>query len=131
MGTQFDPGLLKPYRVRVVDADDVLFDLIAEWLAAAGHGVIPENAGADSANGRIDLVIVDVPFPRRGGLELLRRLAAEHPRTPILALSSTFFSGVGGNEAVARALGVAGVLPKPLKREALIAAVEDLLARSR
>jgi CheY-like chemotaxis protein len=130
MGTQFDPGLLKPCRVRVVDADDVLFELIAEWLAAAGHGVIPESGGADCANG-IDLVIVDVPFPRQGGLEPLRRLAAEHPRTPILALSSTFFSGVGGNEAVARALGVAGVLPKPLKREALIAAVEDLLARSR
>ena len=131
MGTQFDQGLPVAARVLVVDADNLLFGLIEEWLAAAGHRVIPEHAGGDSADGRIDLIVVDIPFPRQGGLDLLRRVAAEHPGTPILALSSTFFAGIGSHGAVARALGVAGVLPKPVKREALIAAVGDLLAPSK
>ena len=114
-------------RVLVVDADSALFGLIEEWLGAAGHRVTSHNAGDGSARARVDLIVVDIPFPRQGGLDLLRRVAAEHPGTPIVALSSTFFAGVGSHGAVARTLGVAAVLPKPVKREALIAAVGELL----
>lgn len=81
----------------------------------------------DGARGRYDLVIVDVPFPRQGGLDLLRRVGNEHPNTPILALSPTFFGSIACAGAVARALGVASVLPKPVSREALISAARNLL----
>jgi CheY-like chemotaxis protein len=49
--------------------------------------------------------------------------------TPVVALSSNFFARVEANGAVARALGVDAVLPKPLAREALIAAVRTLVPR--
>ena len=127
MGTQFDRGLPAATRVLVVDADDALFGLIEEWLGAAGHDVIPEHARDARAHAGVDLVVVDIPFPRQGRMSLLERVAAEHPGIPILALSSTFFAGIGSNGAVARALGVAGVLPKPVSREGLIAAVADAL----
>ena len=124
MGMQFDRGLPPTARVLVVDADDALYELIAEWLSAAGCEVTAKAARPDA---RFDLIVVDVPFPRQGGLERLRHIAAEHPATPIVALSSTFFAGIGPNGAVARTLGVAAVLPKPVKREALLAAVENLI----
>lgn len=106
-------------RARVLDADPALAGLLEEWLAEAGCVIAPDGAA--------DLIVVDVPIPRWGGAEALRRLAGEHAGTPILALSSNFLPGVGGSATVARALGVAAVLPKPVTREALLGAVEKLL----
>jgi hypothetical protein len=44
----------------------------------------------------------------------------------VLALSATFHASVECTGELARSLGVAGVLPKPLRRETLIAAVRNL-----
>jgi two-component system phosphate regulon response regulator OmpR len=111
----------------VVDADAALLGLLEEWLGNHGHSVVQERADVGLERERFDLVVVDVPFPRQGGLTVLRRIQNEHPRTPILALSSTFFAGVERNGAIARTLGVASVLPMPVTRETLIATVRKLL----
>lgn len=109
----------------MMDADPALVGLIGEWLADIG----PVTAVRGDAGGACDLLIVDVPFPRQGEANPLRRLAAAHPGTPVLALSSTFFTGIEPHGAVAHSLGVGGVLPKPVAREALVAAVRHLLPR--
>jgi CheY-like chemotaxis protein len=105
-------------RILVVDADPALRDLLEEWLADAGGRVVDDYP---------DLVLVDLPLPRQGGAEAVRRLAARYPGTPLVALSSHFFPRVEANGAVARALGVDAVLPKPLTRAALIGALQGLL----
>ena len=107
-------------EILVVDADPALRDLLQEWLRPLGHRVAEEG-------GRADLVMVDIPYPRRDGLDVLKRLAREHPQAPRLVLSSGFFPGVDCGGVVARDLGVAGVLPKPLAHERLVAAVQRLL----
>ncbi len=109
--------------VRVVNADRATLGLLQEWLGAAGYRVADAGTTQETAQ----LTIVDVPFTRHGGLELVRRAAGEAPGVPILALSPTFFSNVRCGGDCARALGVAGVLPKPVAREALLAAVDELL----
>ena len=114
-------------RVLVIDADRALIGLLDEWLGELGCSVVHGFTG-DSA-GRFDLAIVDVPYPRHGGVDLVGRVAARHPATPILALSSTFFARIECHGPVARALGVACVLPKPATREALTNAVRNLLPR--
>ena len=118
------------HKILVVDADPALLGLLEEWLAAPDLSLMAERPETDGADERSDVVIVDVPFPRRDGADVLRRVAARNPGVPVLALSSSFFSGVDANGAVARALGVAGVLPKPLTRHALVTAVDRLLQRS-
>ena len=117
-----------PPRVLVIDADCALTALLDEWLAALGCSVAHAASGADSP-GHFDIAIVDVPYPRRGGVDLVARIAARHPDTPILALSPNFFAGVECHGPVARALGVACVLPKPATSEALTKAVKRLLPR--
>jgi CheY-like chemotaxis protein len=122
--------------VLVVDADRATRDLLDEWLAGSGYRVAAAEAeaeaeaeagaGAGAASGGAALIVVDLPFPRQGGQAVLQRLAAQHPGVPILALSSTFFASVACTGAVARELGVAGVLPKPIRRDALVAAVTAL-----
>jgi DNA-binding response OmpR family regulator len=116
-------------RILVVDDDPALVGLIEEWLAAYGCSVAQERSREHRVGDRFDLVIVDVAFPRQGGPSLLQRIANEHPGAPMLALSSTFFASVECSGDVARSLGVASVLPKPLTREALVSAVRNLLRR--
>jgi DNA-binding response OmpR family regulator len=114
-------------RVLVVDADPALLGLLEEWFQGQGWRVVADGAGEDSTRNDFDLAVVDVPFPRHRGLVQLKRVAECHPGVPILALSSSFFAGIASSGVVARALGVAGALPKPVSREALLATVRKLL----
>ncbi len=117
--------------VLLLDTDPALRGLVSEWLADGGYQVHHDEPRPDAGGTPPDLIVVDVPFPRQGGSDRLRRLADHHPGTPVLALSPTFLSGAGRHGAVARELGVAGVLPKPLTRDALLVAVTRLLAADR
>lgn len=111
----------------LVDVDCATAGLLGEWLAGDGCCAVDACACSGIDRSRFALAVVDVPFPRDGGQERVQRLQREHPGVPVLALSPTFFSSIACTGAVARGLGVAGVLPKPVSRDALIAAVRRLL----
>jgi CheY-like chemotaxis protein len=105
-------------RVLVVGADPALAGLLEEWLAEAGCRIVDDEP---------HVILVDLHLPRQAGAGAARALRARHPGTPLIALSSGFFAGVEANGAVARTLGVEAVLPKPLTRQALIAALRKVL----
>jgi len=113
-----------PLRILVAEADCALFALLKEWLAAWGC-VLSGACQPDKAQEGYDVIVVDLPFPRQGGLDRLKDLTREHPGTPIVALSGNFLPGVCASGSVARELGVASVLPKPVTRDALITAVRQ------
>jgi CheY-like chemotaxis protein len=110
----------------VIDADNDWRLLLEQWLQGIGCDVVADP-GADADAPPVDLVIVDLPFPRQGGVDLVKRITSRHPATPIVALSSNFFSRIECCGPVARALGVDCVLPKPATREAIAAAVRRVL----
>lgn len=114
-----------PFRVCVIDDDDAWRALLEQWLQGMGCEVVPEPTGASAP--MVNLVIVDLPFPRQGGVDLVKRITSRHPATPILALSSNFFSRIECCGPLARDLGVDCVLPKPATREAIAAAVRRVL----
>jgi CheY-like chemotaxis protein len=107
-------------RILVLDADRALHDLLAEWLADLGCRIVDDEP---------HVILVDLHLPRQAGAGAARELRARYPGTPLIALSSGFFAGVEANGAVARTLGVEAVLPKPLTREALVAALRKVLPR--
>jgi DNA-binding response OmpR family regulator len=117
-------------RIVLVNADRAMGGLLAEWLSDAGYRVVSRDALDQAAREEAALTIIDVPITRERGCEALGRMSTESCGTPILVLSPTFFSNVQWNGECARALGVAGVLPKPITRDALVSVVDTLLRRA-
>jgi DNA-binding response OmpR family regulator len=127
-------GMVRPdgFRVLAIDVDPALQGLLAEWLAPRGGAIVPAQAGGPAQRAdvdNIDLILIDMHCPRLHAVAFLKLLAGEHVGTPVLALSSSFFPSVETMGAVARAMGVDGVLAKPVSREALVDAVDLLLQR--
>ena len=88
-----------------------------EVVAEAGSG---EQACADYARARPDVVVMDLSMPGMGGLEAVRRLLAQDPKARILALSA--HEDAAHPRRVLRA-GALGYLAKRSAPEALIVAV--------
>jgi CheY-like chemotaxis protein len=109
----------------VAGVELALFELLREWLCAAGFDVEHEHGGGHHA---VNLLILDVAYPRECGREVVRAAQARHPGVPIIALSPAFTAGAQGSRNVARDLGVAKVLAQPVQREAFIAAVTEVFA---
>lgn len=113
-----------PHRVLVLDSDALTQSMIGEWLDADGWQVL--EPAIDKPPIDLDLVVVDLPFPRAGALDALQAVRQEYPGVPLIVISSTVFANVGCCGPCAESLGVSGVLPKPVSREALIGAVRRL-----
>jgi CheY-like chemotaxis protein len=114
-------------RVLVLDNDALTQSMLCEWLDAEGWQVLePAVDPAPDAARDLDLVVVDLPFPRAGSPDALQAIRQEYPGVPLIVISSTVFANVGCCGPCAQSLGVAGVLPKPVSREALIGAVRRL-----
>jgi CheY-like chemotaxis protein len=119
-----EPVACKLRRVLLLDLEPSMAALLAEWLAADDLAADSNAALSDPAPA---LIVIDLPFPRQADhlrLDLLRR---DWPGVPVLLLSPTLMPGVPPQGEVARALGVAAVLPSPVGRAALRAAVLRLL----
>jgi len=117
---------LKGYIV-VVEPDDLMRELLEQWLGEAGYGVV--FSAKDHSAGMVtpQLVITDVSSPIDADT-LIAALRAAYS-APILALSTRFRQGLGGSEDAARRLHVCKVLPKPFTREELLDAVSESIER--
>jgi chemotaxis protein histidine kinase CheA len=83
---------MRSLRVLVVDDSDIVRDLVAQVLRAAGHDVATAHNGA-VALGMLDtvrpeLIVTDVEMPVMDGFELLRHVRLRDPKLPCILLTS-------------------------------------------
>ena len=120
----------EPAGVLVIDDDEIMRDLVADWLEAAGYGV--RKAGdcatglAEVARAAPALVVTDMCMPGPSGGVIIRTLRQDHPAIPIIAISGYFrLSGCSADDALA--LGAARTLAKPVQRNEIMRAVAELI----
>lgn len=99
----------------VVDDDDCLLDLMQRFFAPLGYTVLTAGDGAAGVlaarTARPDIVLLDIYMPNLDGVEVLKQLAPEMPRTGFIMISG------GTDEEVARSclrLGAFDYITKPI-----------------
>jgi len=116
-------------RILIVEDDEAMRELLRLHLSSAGYTVeIAEDAiaaGYAVLKGAPDLIVCDVAMPHMDGLEFVAALRSDKtlPNVPVIFLTSDA-------EAEGRArqeLGAADYLAKPVRLEALLAAVHRFL----
>jgi FixJ family two-component response regulator len=117
--------------VHVVDDDDAVRTAVVRLLQAAGHEARGYASAGEFLLGRSDrnapgCAVLDVRLPGPSGLDLQEALARLEAPIPIV-----FLTGHGDIPMSVRAMkaGAVDFLTKPVRAEALLAAVRNALAR--
>lgn len=116
--------------ILVVDDDESQRRLIEFWLKEEGYSVV---AAADGSSGlqtfedkAPSLVIADIRMPGLSGLDLLSRLKAVSPDTPVILITAF---GTVGDAVEAMKLGASDYVLKPLNPDELKVGVQRALER--
>lgn len=112
-------------RVMVIDDHPMWREAVARDLAEAGMQVVGTAGDGVEALRRVpaarpDVVVLDLQMPQLGGVDVTRRIVAEHPGVRVLVLSA---SGEQSDVLEALKAGATGYLVKSASREELLAAV--------
>ena len=113
--------------IAIIEDDDLMRALLKDCLREAGYRVCEAGLPESRSERPPDLVIIDVYMPRSLGAEKLRAARALHPRTPLIAISGQFCSGLARGGPTAHALGVERVIAKPFNRDELLEAVRAVI----
>ncbi|WP_413229905.1 response regulator transcription factor [Kitasatospora purpeofusca] len=121
-------------RVLVIDDDPTVAEVVAGYLARAGHHV---DHAADGPQGlalarahRPDLVVLDLMLPGIDGLEVLRRLRGHDAgaQLPVVMLTAR---GDEADRILGLELGADDYVTKPFSPRELVLRVQSVLRRSR
>jgi FixJ family two-component response regulator len=116
--------------IAIIDDDALVQQSLRDCMESAGFSVLSFDSAEDflASDSTEDprCLIVDVQLPGISGFELQGRLAVADNRVPMV-----FVTGHGTNANRERAIqhGAAGSLSKPVRREALLNAVEAAIER--
>jgi pilus assembly protein CpaE len=119
-------------RVLFVDDEEQIRKLLSTWLTRHGYEVTVATDGWEALKAirtkAPDLVITDVNMPNMNGLELTRRLRADHrtARIPVIMLSAR---KQADDVLTGYAEGADEYIPKPVEMAVLAAKVEVLIRR--
>ncbi len=118
-------------RVLVVDDDPTVREVVAGYFTRAGLIVSEAADGAGalaSARHTVpDLVVLDLMLPGIDGLEVLRRLRAEHGGIPVVLLTAR---GEESDRVLGLEVGADDYVTKPFSARELVLRVQSVLRRS-
>ena len=117
-------------RILVIDDDDELCQLVAEYLETEGYVVDAVHDGesgiATALGGDYRLVVLDYMLPGINGFEVLRQIRVTS-RLPIVMLTAR---GDHVNRIVGLQMGADDYLPKPFDPLELVARINAVLRRT-
>ena len=118
-------------RILIIDDDEELCDLVAEYVRAEGFEADATGDGeaglAALRRGGYDMVLLDVMLPGANGFEILRRLRSESD-LPVLMLTAR---GDDVDRIVGLEIGADDYVTKPFSPRELTLRVQAILRRGR
>ena len=118
-------------RILLVDDDCQVRSMLKLTLERAGHEVTEAEDGNQAVRKynaeTIDLVITDIVMPEKEGIETIMELRGINPKVNIIAISGGGRINPDDYLNWARRFGVEYTFTKPVKRDLLREAIEDLL----
>ncbi|ULJ59849.1 response regulator transcription factor [Wielerella bovis] len=117
-------------RVLLVDDDDILAELLTEYLTAEGLEVnrMPdgESGAKEILTGNYDVVVLDSMMPKMNGLDVLKTVRAQN-NIPIIMLTA---KGDDIDRIIGLEMGADDYVPKPCQPRELLARINAILRRS-
>jgi DNA-binding response OmpR family regulator len=118
-------------KLLLVDDEEEFAATLAERLELRGFEVVTANDGEEALRlVQIDppeVLVLDVRMPGLGGMDVLRKMRADHAHIPVILLTG-LGSTAEGIEGMR--LGAFDFLMKPVQIEALIEKIRDAARRS-
>lgn len=119
-------------RILVIDDYDPFRAFLTDVLIDAGYEVSEARNGRDGLRlfreSPTDLVITDVLMPEKDGIEIITELRREFPTVKIIAVSGGGSYSADGYLQMAKLLGSARTLAKPVRSEQLLEVVHEVLS---
>jgi CheY-like chemotaxis protein len=114
-------------RILVVDDDARVRTIARALLEADGFQVVEAESGGAAlrllSSEVVDVVLTDIFMPDTDGIELIHALHRDSPDLAIVAMSGGGFGDGKEVLSVARLLGAAQIVQKPLTRRKLVGAI--------
>jgi CheY-like chemotaxis protein len=121
---------MKIRSILVVDDDRTTLSAMNQMLRPLGYVVTFAVDGRDAIDSlnreSVDLVITDILMSDMDGFELIAALRKNFPDIPVVAISGGANLGADTYLMIAKGLGSAGVLRKPVTREELVLTINGI-----
>ena len=119
-------------RILIMEDEDQMRAVLRQILESSGHEVMEATDGVEGIRlyheKPADVVIVDIIMPEKEGFETIRELKRDFPEVKLIAISGGGFIGAEPYLKIAEGLGVTHNFAKPIEREELLDAVQELLS---
>jgi signal transduction histidine kinase len=118
--------------ILVIDDEPLMLQSIRIMLGGQGYDVVTACSGAEAVKclgqGAIDLVLLDIMLPDTDGYQLMGRITANYPDTPVIVIT-----GHASTESAIAALrqGAYDYLRKPFGYEEFLKTVENAVGHLR
>jgi DNA-binding response OmpR family regulator len=116
-------------RILVIDDDERLAGMVADYLGAAGYRVTASATAHDGEQRlkreQFDALVLDLMLPDGDGLEVCQRIR-QHSDIPVLMLTAR---GDAMDRVVGLEIGADDYLPKPFEPRELLARLRAILRR--
>ncbi len=118
--------------ILVVDDDPVIRRVLRVKLEASGYTVEEASGGSEAIRkirkGNVDLMVIDIVMPRKGGIETMIELNTEYPDLKTIVITGYFPIESDAFQNIVKQFGASHVFAKPLDMKAFLKALKDLLS---
>ena len=117
-------------RILIADDDDVLSEMLVDYLATEGFEVTRASDGGQALDKVVsdspELVVLDIMMPKLNGIEVLKAIRKDSP-VPVIMLTAR---GDDLDRILGLELGADDYLPKPCNPRELVARIRAILRRT-